>query len=214
MKISFRGFAAAATLALVGGMAQAAPLPYQLDNVVYSSPFGGAGVIGIDFMGVCPSCLGGGGTLSTALVDGSNVSLADVSFGLASGASNFLLTIESAQTIVGMGVALIKSGVTCDAVAGSACLETSTRSALLFPVDFTGQAADGTLCEACEVNVILSNDLQNLTVEIRKQLTQGFAGQQFYALNYTLIPVPAAVWLFASALGLVGWLGRRRARAA
>ena len=216
--MKFRLIAASLALTAIGGVAQAEPLLYQLKDVTYTSPFGGSGIIGVDFMGQCPSCLpgpatnSGTGTLSTAIVTGSNVSLANVQFGLSGGASNYLLTIDSAATVLGEGVALIKSGVTCDAIAGSACLSTSTRSALLFPVDFTGQAADGSLCLACAVNVILSGDQQNLTVEIRKQLTQNFASQQVYALNYTLIPVPAAVWLFASALGLMGWI-RRRAQA-
>ena len=216
MKI--RLIAASLALTAMGGVAQAEPLLYQLNNVVYTSPFGGSGVIGVDFDGVCPGCIGGAGTLSEAIVtlseaivDGSNVSLSNISFGLTGSSSNYLLTIDSAATILGDGVALIKSGITCDAIVGTACTLTSTRSALLFPVDFTGQAADASLCVLCEVNVILSGDQQNLTVEIRKQLTQNVALQQVYALNYTLIPVPAAVWLFASALGLVGWL-RRRAR--
>jgi hypothetical protein len=210
MKI--RLLAAALTLTALGGVAQAEPLQYWLKDVTYTTPFGGAGIIGIDFLGQCPSCLGGGGTLSTAIVDGSNVTASNISFGLSGGASNYLLTIDTARTILGDGVALIKSGVTCDAIVGTACLSTSTRSALLFPVDFTGQAADGTLCLACAVNVMLSGDLKNLSIQIAKQLTQGSTLQQSYTLNYTLIPVPGAVWLFASALGLMGWL-RRRAQA-
>lgn len=207
--MKLRLIAASLALTAMGGVAQAEPLLYQLNNVVYTSPFGGSGVIGVDFDGVCPSCIGGGGILSEAIVDEGNVSLSNIAFGLTGSSSNYLLTIDSAATIVGEGVALIKNGVTCDAIAGSACTLTSTRSALLFPVDLTGQAADGTLCALCEVDVILSGDQQSLTIEIKKQLTQGFALQQVYALNYTLIPVPAAVWLFASALGLMGWLRRR-----
>lgn len=216
--MKLRLIAASLALTAMGGVAQAEPLLYQLKDVTYTTPFGGAGIIGVDFLGQCPSCLlgpatnSGTGTLSTAIVDGSNVSLANISFGLSGGSSTYLLTIQSAATILGEGVALIKSGVTCNAVVGSACTLTSTRSALLFPVDFTGQAADGTLCLACEVNVTLSGDQKNLTVEIAKQLTQGSVLQQSYTLNYTLIPVPAAVWLFASALGLMGWI-RRRAQA-
>jgi len=210
--MKLRLIAASLALSVAGGVAQAEPLLYQLKDVTYATPFGGAGIIGVDFLGQCPSCLDGSGTLSTAIVDGNNVTASNISFGLSGGSSTYLLTIDSAATILGDGVALIKSGVTCDAVVGTACLSTSTRSALLVPVDFTGQAADGTLCLACEVNVTLSGDLQNLSIQIAKQLTQGSTLQQSYTLNYTLIPVPGAVWLFASALGLMGWV-RRRAQA-
>jgi hypothetical protein len=36
-------------------------------------------------------------------------------------------------------------------------------------------------------------------------------GDQFYieAMNVTLVPIPGAVWLFGSALGILGWLRRR-----
>ena len=206
MKI--RTIAASLALTAMFGAAQAEPLLFRLDNVVYDS-FGSASIIGVDVGGVCPGCLGGGGTLSTAIVDGNNVSLANIAFGLDVGSSKYLLTVESAQTILGDGVALLKSGVTCVADLGSACNPASTRSALLFPVDFTGQAADGTECLLCAVNVTLSGDQQTLSIAIRKQLTQGFGSPQTYILNYTLIPVPGAVWLFASALGLMGWLRRR-----
>lgn len=208
MKI-MRKIAVAAALLGLSGMAQAAPLEYFLNNVVWTSPFAPPGVIGVDLLGQCPGCAGGSGPLSKAFVDGSNVSLSNISFGLSNMSSNYLLTVNSANTILGNGVALIKNGVTCVASAGSACNPASTRSALLFPVDFTGQAADGSLCAACGVNVTLSGDQKTLTVQILKQFTQGSALQQSYTLNYTLVPVPGAVWLLGSALGLAGFLRRR-----
>jgi hypothetical protein len=208
---TLRKIATSVAMFALAGVAQAAPLEYVLDNVVWGSPFGTPGVIGVDFLGQCPGCVGGSGPLSTAVVDGSNVSLTDIAFGLGNASSNYLLTVDSATTILGTGVALIKNGVTCVAIAGSACNPASTRSALGFAVDFTGQAADGSLCAACGVNVILSADEKELSVRILKQLTQGSASQQFYQLNYTLIPVPGAVWLLGSALGLAGFLRRRTA---
>jgi len=44
-------------------------------------------------------------------------------------------------------------------------------------------------------------------------LTGRAGGQQFYieGLNVSVVPVPAAVWLFASALGMLGWMRRKSA---
>lgn len=208
---TLRKIATSVAIFTLAGIAQAAPLEYQLTNVVYTSPFGGSGVIGVDFLGQCPGCVGGSGPVSTASVNGLNVSLADISFGLSGGSSNYLLTVDSAATIIGSGVALIKNGVTCVAIAGSACNPASFRSGLSFGIDLTGQAADGSVCAACIVNVTLSGDQQNLAIFIGKQLTQNSALPQSYQLNYTLIPVPGAVWLLGSALGLAGFLRRRAA---
>jgi len=40
-------------------------------------------------------------------------------------------------------------------------------------------------------------------------LTGGILGEAFGTGSFGVVPVPAAVWLFGSALGLLGWVRRR-----
>ena len=41
-------------------------------------------------------------------------------------------------------------------------------------------------------------------------LSEANTQYQYYELVYTVIPVPAAVWLMGSALGLLGWVRRKQ----
>jgi len=204
---------AASVLLMMAGAAQSSPLIYQLDNITYQNPFSGVLTLGAGFNGVCISCLGGPGTLSTAIVDGPDVNLFDVAWSVNAFGQNYNILFDGALTIIGDGVALVKSGVVCNDIAGTNCSASSIKTGLGFDVDFTGQGGDGSDCAQCAVNVIISGDQQNLTIAIQKALSETSALTQTYRLNYTLIPVPGAVWLFLSAIGgLVAF--RRRALAA
>lgn len=204
---------AASVLLMMAGAAQSSPLVYQLDNITYQNPFSGVLTLGAGFGGVCISCATGPGTTSTATVDGANVNLFDVAWSVNAFGQIYNIKFDAALTIIGGGVALVKSGIVCNNIAGGNCLLSSLKSGLAFPVDFTGQAGDGSVCLPCAVNVTLSGDQKNLQVAITKALSETSNLFQTYRLNYTLIPVPGAVWLFLSAIGgLVAF--RRRALAA
>jgi hypothetical protein len=242
MKI--KTFAAAALLTLAG-TAQAAPLEFVLDNITFGTnnapgPFYvGIGTTGAGYInGFCPSCgdftVGtltgqGGGTLSTATVDGANVQLNDVNwiinnvFG-----QNYDLSFSAALTVLGDGVALVKADVSCTRYSGTGpgttCADNTSmanpfgpvKSGFGYMVDFTGQSAIGSTCVSttlannpqCGVNVTLSDDQTRLTVEIRKALSETSQGVQSFTLNY-VVPVPAAAWLMLSAVGGLAAFRRR-----
>jgi hypothetical protein len=237
---------AAAALLMVAGTAQAAPLQFVLDNITFTTNntpgqefYVGIGTTGAGYInGFCPSCgdftVGtltgqGGGTLSTASVNGPTVQINNVNwiinnvFG-----QNYNLSFDAALTVLGDGVALVKSNVVCSrfsgAGAGTTCANNTSmanpfgpiKSGFGYMVDFTGQSAIGTACAStnpannpqCAVNVTLSGDQQRLTVEIRKALSETSQGFQSFKLNY-VVPVPAAAWLMLSAVGGLAAFRRR-----
>jgi hypothetical protein len=239
----------AASLLLAAGSVQAAPVTLFLDNITFTTNntpgqefYVGIGTTGQGYInGFCPSCgdftVGtltgqGGGTLSSAVVNGSNVQLSDVRwiinnvFG-----QNYDLSFDAALTVIGQGVALVKSNVACSrfsgAGAGTTCADNTSpanpfgpiKSGLGFDVDFTGQTAIGTACastnpaignQQCAVNVTFDEAGQRLTVEIRKALSETSQGFQSFKLNY-VVPVPAAAWLMLSAVGGLAAFRRRAA---
>lgn len=238
---------AAAALLTMAGTAQAAPLQFVLDNITFTTNntpgqefYVGVGTTGEGYInGFCPSCgdftVGtltgqGGGTLSTATVDGNNVKLADVNwiinnvFG-----QNYDLAFDAALTVLGDGVALVKANVVCSRFSGAGfgttCADNVSvanpfgpvKSGLGFMVDFTGQSAIGSACvstnpaigdQQCAVNVSLNAEQTRLTVEIRKALSETSQGSQTFRLNY-VVPVPAAAWLMLSAVGGLAAFRRR-----
>jgi hypothetical protein len=236
----------AASLLLAAGSVQAAPVTLFLDNITFTTNntpgqefYVGVGTTVAGYInGFCPSCgdftVGtltgqGGGTLSSAVIDGPNVQLKDVRwiinnvFG-----QNYDLSFDAALTVIGQGVAMVKSNVTCVRYsgpgAGTTCPDATSvanplgpiKSGFGFNVDFTGQSAIGTACVStnplnnpqCAVNVTLNPAQTKLTVEIRKALSETSQGFQSFKLNY-VVPVPAAAWLMLSAVGGLAAFRRR-----
>jgi len=206
---------AASALLMLAGTAQSAPLPFELTSITYQNTFSGVLTLGAGFNGVCISCADGPGITSTATVDGDNVSLFDVAWSASGFGQNYNISFDAAVTILDEGVALVKSGLVCNNISGSVCSASSLQSGLGFAVDFTGQAGDGSICTLCAVNVTLSGTQvgDTLSIQIQKALGEGSSNFQRYTLNYTLIPVPGAVWLFLSAIGGLVALRRRAAAA-
>jgi hypothetical protein len=72
-------------------------------------------------------------------------------------------------------------------------------------VDFTALAND--------VQVTIQNAISAFTVDTAS-LDRATVQKKLGTLTVQVVPVPAAAWLFGSALGLLGWLRQRSARAA
>lgn len=241
----------AASLLLAAGAVQAAPVTLFLDNITFQTnntggiaPFFYVGIGasnlsnpgGVAYInGACPSCGDftqgfltgqGGGTLSSAVIDGSNVTLNDVAWGINNVfGQNYNLSFDAALTIIGDGVALVKSGVVCTNFAGTGvgttCADQSPtpfKAGYGFNFDLTGQSASGAAClfnstfgvNQCSVDVDYDPVAQTLAVTIRKALSESTSstGFQQFTLNY-VVPVPAAAWLMLSAVGGLAAFRRR-----
>jgi hypothetical protein len=231
-----------AALLLAGaGTVQAAPVTLYLDNITFGTNnapgpfFVGIGTTGAGYInGFCPSCgdfsVGtltgqGGGTLSSAVVDGASVTLSNVRwiidnvFG-----QNYDLSFDATTTVGGNS--LSKTNINCIRFTGSGTGTTCAngnpqpsgpvKSGYGFATDFTGLSANGGACVStnvavgnqCVVNVLFNEAAQKLTIEISKALTETSQGKQTFTLNY-VVPVPAAAWLMLSALGGLAAVRRR-----
>lgn len=129
---------------------------------------------------------------------------------------DFIFTIP-----VGAGTNSVTSSIS---IPGS--LQISGLQSRLFalPLGYTGGALGacpggclavwGTTVAAANVTYTVLNPILlgpgSYVLQIRGDATGAFGGSYSGVLNLTAIPVPAAVWLFGSALGGLGLLKRRR----
>ena len=129
---------------------------------------------------------------------------------------DFIFTIP-----VGAGTNSVTSSIS---IPGS--LEISGLQSRLFalPLGYTGGALGtcpggclavwGTTVAAANVTYTVLNPILlgpgSYVLQIRGDATGAFGGSYSGVLNLTAVPVPAAVWLFGSALGGLGLLKRRR----
>lgn len=205
-----------AAIALLGlaGMAQAASV-YQLTSITFNTSSApgtyafGAGPLAAS---VCITC---GSSLATN--DGlGNITVDSLSYNLNGFGANFTHTY-SGTTVLGAATTLIKgAGETCvvNNLATQWCNAADRRG---YPGDwYNGLLPDGvTAAPVAQFSALVTGS--NLVLRVRKN-RDAVGGSSETAwlqmnFNYTLVPVPAAVWMFGSALGLLG-LARRRSVAA
>ena len=196
-----------AALMLLSSGAQAAT--YVLSSVTYENSFSGTVPVN-----VCTGC--GIATAATSGVANSAVTLTGVSWDWSGGGSTYSIAFDGTTTLAA-GTTLNKTNDSCVQTAGASCSPASVRSGLGGPVHYTGIANDNlTTCtnNRCRVDVSVSGG--NLSVALKRALSESptSTAYQTYTMNFAqVVPVPAAVWLFGSALGLMGFFGRRRSRA-
>ncbi|MEZ5566631.1 MAG: hypothetical protein R3F24_14490 [Gammaproteobacteria bacterium] len=200
-------------LALAGGTAQAATV-YQLDSIsLQTSSVGGEYPFGSGPLAasVCSTC---GSSLVTD--DGAgNLTVGSITYSLIGFGANFTNTF-SGTSALGAVSSLIKN-------AGETCVVNNTATHLCNPADqrsfagswYTGLMADG-VTEALthQFSALVNGDDLVLRVRTNRDASP-VNDPDWLQLNfkYSVVPVPAAVWLFGGALGLLGFARRRTATA-
>ena len=200
-------FLSVAALLLLAGAAQAAPVNYVLSSVTYANSFAPT-------PGNVASCTGCG--IGTAVDDGfGNITLSGISWNFNAGGNAYSIAFGGTTTLA-TGTTLSKSaGHTCTNSVGSVCTTSNAISGMGDDFFYTGIGSDNlTACanDRCRVDVSLAGT--DLVIAIKRALSESATSgaSQTYTLTFaetTVVPVPAAVWLFASAMGVLGLFRRR-----
>jgi hypothetical protein len=192
---------AVAVLGLVSVSANAAG-SYTLSVVNAYNPFSGAGTAVVS--GTIPTA----STLAT--VDGSGiVSIAGVQFSFANANATFNYTGGSWSGAVG-GTAVVHTETCVEAAGNTSCSSPTSGLAGLWT---TGLQNGGLPSNACSPNAFFGagacdrvsiTEVAGVSLTIVEQSEFAIAGLASGYIYRFVTPVPAAVWLFGSALGLLG----------
>mgnify|MGYP001076450118 CR=1 FL=1 len=198
-------FAAAAVL-LLSSAAQAAPVNYVLSSIQYSNSF----VPTPSDVASCTSC-----GVATAVDDGAgNITITGIAYAFNAGGNAYTTSWDGTTTLA-VGTSIVKgAGATCVDTVGTVCAPTNVIAGLAGNF-YTGIGSDlVTACANDRCRVDVSTAGTDLVVEIKRALsaapTSSFS--QKYTMTFSVVPVPAAVWLFGSALGLMGLTRRNLVR--
>ncbi len=185
------------------------------------------------FTGFAPSSISGGSLplAGTATVDGAgNVSIAGLQFSAAGAGGTYTYTNGNWSTTVG-GSSIVNSGI-CTDISGAACSNPFYGFAPLgasgiFDTGFDNVGTpDTSFCppvgitppnnggagDVCNQISVVENAGSSLIITEQSEFTFVVPDTPLgYIYTFTVVPVPAAVWLFGSALGLLGWIRRRAA---
>ncbi|MEZ5566474.1 MAG: VPLPA-CTERM sorting domain-containing protein [Gammaproteobacteria bacterium] len=194
---------AIAALGLFASGANAAPINYQLSSIKYANLFAPTPTD-------VTACTGCG--IATATDDGAgNITLTGIAYSYTGGGNSYT-TSYNATTTLAIGTSLIKDpGATCVDITGTNCVATNVIAGLGGNF-YTGIGSDlVTACANDRCRVDVSNVGSDLVVQIKRALSASPTSTAFqqYTMTFAVVPVPAAVWLFGSALGLMG-LARRK----
>lgn len=224
-------FAAAATLLLAGG-AQAATV-YTMTNAAYLNSYGTNPVTCVG-CGTGTATDDGFGNITLAGVSwyfngGGNEYSATIS-GTTTLAPTYT-PITSPANALPAGSVITGNTVTCTTISYAStdpCSTTGYRSSWAVPVFRTGLRSDpgaGTTCgqatnlanigaiDRCRVDLsVVGNEL---TLKIKRALSESAGTTGWQEMTFTFqsatVPVPAAVWMLGSALGLLGFARRKAA---
>jgi hypothetical protein len=115
--------------------------------------------------------------------------------------------------------------VSLDIAAGTVELYNSSSSAAIFSntvnglslnsTNFSGGGNNVTLGYIFDMNAalldsILLDSIFSVSVQNSSDVNSSFGGSVAVGIAYNIVPIPAAVWLFGSALAGLGWIRRRQ----
>jgi hypothetical protein len=151
-----------------------------------------------------------------ATVDGAgNVSATGMQHSFVNAGSTYNYTAGAWSTVVG-GTS-INHTETCTQSAGNSCL--SLLSGLSQPFWNNTQQNGGAPTHVCsasvffaagncdQVSIVEAPGVSLTIIEQSEFVIANFPSGYIY--RFTAVPVPAAVWLFGSALGVMGWMRRK-----